>query len=399
MVKIDRCVKPSQFDDAHVELHHFSDASGDAYGCCSYLCCVSSNGEVHVSLLCSKGKVAPIKVTTIPRLELQAAVLAVRIDYMLRQELKLDLGESTFWVDSDIVLKYIHSDSRRFHVFVGNRVGEIQSLSKPEQWNHIAGSENPADIISRGVSPVQLVSSRWFQGPKFLNEHFQKQKDATLNVNVCPDDPEVKKCRVESIPQVSCNAIEVTEHPVDVMSKYYSSWYKLKKCICWWLRLKQMLKSKTKQALPLSAADMHNAELIILKHVQNIHYTHEIKCVSLGNRVNVKSDIKDLSPELNADGLLCVGGRLRHASLKYASKHQVIIPHRHIVSKLIAQHFHDIAHVGTDWTLALIRQKYWLTRGRSLVKSVKQKCIIRKKSYARPCAQKMAYLPPERLEQ
>ena len=102
-VPVARCVKTSEFDGSHMELHHFSNVSKRAYGCCSYLRCINHHGKISVKLLCSKGRVAPVNTVSIPRLELQAVVLAARIDSML-EELRLDLGQSTFWSDSEVAL-------------------------------------------------------------------------------------------------------------------------------------------------------------------------------------------------------------------------------------------------------------------------------------------------------
>ena len=165
-LKIPRCVKPADFDDAHIELHHFSDASEKA---CSYMRCINKDRKVHTALLYSKSRVAPLKTTTIPRLELQAALPAARCDSMIREQLQLDLAQSTFWVDSTFVLQYITNENHRLHVYVGNRVGEICRITEPYQWNHIAGTDNPADMISRGLGLDQLAASEWFIGPEFLH--------------------------------------------------------------------------------------------------------------------------------------------------------------------------------------------------------------------------------------
>jgi hypothetical protein len=86
-VVVSRCSIPEGFEDAYMELHHFSDASSRAYGCCSYLRCLDKSGKIHSVLLYGKGRVAPMKALSIPRLELQAAVLAARVDSMLREQL------------------------------------------------------------------------------------------------------------------------------------------------------------------------------------------------------------------------------------------------------------------------------------------------------------------------
>ena len=102
--------------------------------------------------------------------EIQAAGLAARMESVLHAELHLDLGESRFWVDSEIVLQYIANDSCRFHVFVANRVGEIRNLTKPDQWSHFAGVQNPADLISRGTSIRSLGQSDLFSGPSEVHQ-------------------------------------------------------------------------------------------------------------------------------------------------------------------------------------------------------------------------------------
>ena len=101
LIKVPRCIKPKEFNDVTVELHHFSDASEKAYGCCTYVRCLNKQGKMQTTLLMSKNKVAPIRMVTIPRLELQAAVLSAKIDYTLRTELELSLNRSYFWVDSE----------------------------------------------------------------------------------------------------------------------------------------------------------------------------------------------------------------------------------------------------------------------------------------------------------
>ena len=141
------------------ELHHFCDASTTGYGACSYLRMVSPTGGISVSLVASKARLAPIKVVTIPRLELAAAVIAVRLDNLIKSVLENECVVSTFWSDSQIVLAYLQSESGRFKVFVANRVSMIRQYSSPEQWRYISSRENPADILSRGCDASQLPRS------------------------------------------------------------------------------------------------------------------------------------------------------------------------------------------------------------------------------------------------
>ena len=85
---IKRCFKPDDFGNvSSIQLHHFSDASSQGYGQCSYVRLVNEKGDIHVALVCAKARVAPVKQVTIPRLELTAAVLSTKVSRFLRREL------------------------------------------------------------------------------------------------------------------------------------------------------------------------------------------------------------------------------------------------------------------------------------------------------------------------
>ncbi|XP_071848188.1 uncharacterized protein [Apostichopus japonicus] len=245
-LRVPRCIKPCSFDDAFIELHHFSDASSKGYGCCCYVRCVNRKGEIHVQLVMSKSKVAPLKLRTIPRLELQAAVLAVKVDSLLRRELALEFAKSYFWTDSEIVLKYIHNDSRRFHVFVGNRVSLIREFSDPQQWFHIETKANPADLVTRNCSFSKFNSSKWFNGPDKLGRYKNDWQTAKLNSLVLTDDdPEVKETDVTvgyttvagHVSPPGLSDVGDSDEPLYRIMNHYSSWFKMKRGLAWLLRL------------------------------------------------------------------------------------------------------------------------------------------------------------------
>lgn len=136
-LKVDRCMKPTNFGQiGHAQLHHFSDASESGYGTVSYLRLENNEKEVHVAFMIGKARVAPLKQVTIPRLELTAAVLAVKVDIMLRRELQLQLNKSTFWTDSTTVLKYITNETKRFRTFVANRISFVRDATDVSQWRY-----------------------------------------------------------------------------------------------------------------------------------------------------------------------------------------------------------------------------------------------------------------------
>ena len=141
--------------------------------------------------------VVPLRPITNPRLELSAALLSVKVSAILEQELEYTDVNEIFWTDSQVVLGYINSDTKRFRVFVAKRVQQIHDRTQPFQWRYVKTKENPADDASRGLSPRELVDhSKWLTGPDFI-----WTDDISLNTDsVVPEpaqeDPELKKVQV-----------------------------------------------------------------------------------------------------------------------------------------------------------------------------------------------------------
>ena len=180
---------PTEFHDGAIELHHFCDGSQQAYGACSYVRISSKSGSIHVQLLAAKARLTPLRAMTIPRIELCSAVMAVKADEVLRNELGLDLLPSTFWSDSKVALSYIRCESHRLRVFVANRVAHIISNTSVDQWKYVPTGENPADVLSRGCSP-NAMPKMWNHGPDFLLQHKHRWAlDVPMSHEVSLDDP------------------------------------------------------------------------------------------------------------------------------------------------------------------------------------------------------------------
>ena len=118
-VTIERSIIPENFGDLQlVQLHHFADASEASYGAVTYSRLVNVKDDIHCSFLMGKCRLAPIKTTSVPRLELSAAVLSVKFDKILRDELDIPIHESVFWTDSTAVLGYIRNTSYQSFSYV-----------------------------------------------------------------------------------------------------------------------------------------------------------------------------------------------------------------------------------------------------------------------------------------
>lgn len=156
-LKVDRCFKPSNFGViVSSQLHHLADASQRAYGAVAYLRIANAEGKIHCSFVIGKSRLSLLKQLTIPRLELSAAVVATRLDNMVRKEIDIPINKSIFWTDSTCVLGYIANEDKRFHTFVANHAAAIQEATSSSQWKHVSTKQNPADDASRGISSEAL---------------------------------------------------------------------------------------------------------------------------------------------------------------------------------------------------------------------------------------------------
>ena len=154
-----------------LELHLFGDSSQDVFSAVAFLRAKvvkrENQEQTQLAFVFGTARVAPMKALTIPKLELQASLLAARLRKEVAKALSLEISKTFMWSDSTTVLQWIHSLDKQ-PVFVANRVEEIVDLTTTDEWNYVKSSENPADAGTRGLSAKSLVSSSWLNGPEFL---------------------------------------------------------------------------------------------------------------------------------------------------------------------------------------------------------------------------------------
>ncbi|XP_052783285.1 uncharacterized protein LOC128219515 [Mya arenaria] len=157
-VHIPRTYSEEGFTHGTSSVHIFSDASEQAIAAVAYILTYEA-GLAQIGFLMGKSKVAPISGHTIPRLELCAAVIAVKIAQTVAEHMEMLIETFTFHTDSRVVLGYINNNTRRFHTFVSNRVERIRHFTKPAQWRYICTRLNPADCATHGVTASDLTKS------------------------------------------------------------------------------------------------------------------------------------------------------------------------------------------------------------------------------------------------
>ena len=169
-VSVPRCVYHMYQRPVNCSLHGFADASIKAYCAVVYFVC-EAYGAVHVTLLTSKTRVAPLKKLTIPRLELMSGRILARLMDTVKNALKeeVHITGTCQWLDSKTALWWINNKGE-WKQFVRQRVNEILRLTRKEDWAHCPGEQNPADVGSRGERALKLKENElWWKGPYWLS--------------------------------------------------------------------------------------------------------------------------------------------------------------------------------------------------------------------------------------
>ena len=416
--QIERCFKPKNFGETkNVQLHIFSDGSRVGYGAVAYLRLVDVFDNIHCSFVMGKARLAPIHEITIPRLELSAAVISVRLYQIISREVEIKIDRVKYWTDSTTVLKCLKNDTKRFHTFESNRLTMIRSISSTSDWRYVNRDENPADDASKGLRLDEMIKNkRWLNGPAFLWEE-ESCWPATIEVPPLKDsDPEVRK-------ESRIYTTVAVQDSIGGLIHYYSSWWKLKKAFAWILRYKKFLQSKVcKQEVydasplissgnivgKLTALELQKAEEEIVRQVQKATFPRVFEALSnispgANKRLMKKalkregSSIFQLNPKLR-NGLLAVGGRLESAPVNEDLKYPYILPNNHHVTELIIRHNHaNVGHMGQESVLSSLRERFWVIKGRSAVRRVLRKCVDCQKRKAPTGEQFMAKLPEDRI--
>ncbi|XP_046973825.1 uncharacterized protein LOC124540368 [Vanessa cardui] len=152
------------------ELYGFSDASKVAYAAVVYLRVVDEVGNVIVSLVTAKTKVAPIKRVSSPRLELCGAVLLAKLMVEVAEVMEVERSQLHAFTDSEVVLAWLNHHPSRWKTFVANRVSEILQILDTHHWSHVATKKNPADLASRDSEGIIRVGGRLEMSSLSFNE-------------------------------------------------------------------------------------------------------------------------------------------------------------------------------------------------------------------------------------
>lgn len=408
--EVPRCYKKEM--PIETSLHTFSDASGQAYGAVSYVRNRYSDDSITVRIVMAKARVTPLKAVSIPRLELMAAVLGLRLAIRIKE--LLGIACLIWWTDSMDVLHWIRGQSRKYKPFVAHRVATIQSHSSPTQWRHVPGKLNPADLASRGTQMENLIGDNiWTTGPEFLQkdeDHWpalERGETEKLSAEAQEELPKIPRkeavaCKAQGMDGSGKDLVQSgVQMPLPPMNvERFQTWIRLIRVTAWLLRVAKIARKEIiAKTSVLETEELCQSEEYWIRMTQQEHYGEIINNIRTGKTLQT-GNLKPLNPFVDGKGLLRVGGRLDRSNLPFDAKHPLILPPRAHFTVLVIRRFHGAVgkHTrGVNATLSDLRQRYWIVRGREAVKTVIRDCVICIKLRKRTLEQIMASLPDHRV--
>ncbi|XP_062712864.1 uncharacterized protein LOC134289986 [Aedes albopictus] len=398
-IRIPRCYFPGYDPDSFqtMQLHVFVDASESAFACVAYFRIVD-RGQPRCTLVASKAKVAPLISMSVPRLELQAAVIGSRLAKSIAEYHTIPVRRRFFWSDSTTVLAWINSDTRRYRQYVAVRIGEILEETEPEEWRWIGTKLNIADDATKwGKGPTMQMESHWFTGPDFLIQsesnwpHHQPLSTGTKE--------ELRAIHVHRTiliqPIIKYDRFSKWERMLRAMAFVYS----------FMDRLRKPVKNETESQLKQEA--LVRAERTLWRLAQAEAYADEIAALeqmktsenSKPLKLENSSPIKQLSPFLDEFGVIRMQGRTEACALApYDARSPVILPKNHRVTELLVDWYHKrLGHHNSETVVNEIRQRYDISALRTMVRQVTKQCQWCTVYKEHPVVPKMAPLPEARV--
>ncbi|XP_055585330.1 uncharacterized protein LOC129738161 [Uranotaenia lowii] len=420
-VRIPRCNFGSTPSDrfGQIQLHIFSDAGENAYGSVAYLrICVENT--VKCSLVMARSKVAPIKLLSIPRLELKAAVLGAHLSHTVKKNHSLPIHQIFYWSDSRTVLSWIQSDQRHYQPFVGFRIGEILSLSKLTDWRYVPTKLNVADSLTKwGRLPDLSSEGSWFRGPEFLYQ--QPSEWPQQNLPAANTRTEIKAIHLFHGVELPSCFIDVTRfskwnvavRTVACIFRFISNCRrkatgKSIEAVLSTPKLKKLIKVEIPfEVVPLRQDEHRCAENALFRLAQSESYSDEIKILKKNAELpfqnwfplDKSSPLYKLVPLIDADGVLRMEGRSEKAEfLPFDLRFPIILPRSHYVTGLLIQQYHErFGHGFRETVKNEIKQRFLISGLTNLIRRTERSCVWCKVRKCLPKNPRMAALPVQRL--
>jgi hypothetical protein len=358
------------------DLHVFTDASEKAFGCTIYLVRTPqerSVGETEASLIYVKSRVSPLQPNrTIPELELMGVLAGKRCLGFVRDQLDVIIQNVTLWTDATTVLHWLHSPKVK-GVFVQNRIDELRRTPSLHV-RYVPTEDNPADIVSRGSSVQNLQESElWWRGPQWLT-----------SLSAWPETDAVKPyftSFLTVLPVIEDNILnrqnfgwckKTNQYRDILLEERWSNWNKYI-----WLFLFILTPLFRVRKITSVTERQLMAERVLVRLIQRKYFPSDINEIKSKTQLNL----------FVCDGIIRHRSRLTHPEFAYDEACPALLPRPHFSPSkknvgstlvlVLIRHLHLLnCHIGASHLLAKLRQRFWVDKARSLVKSVIHRCTI-----------------------
>ncbi|XP_044757073.1 uncharacterized protein LOC123315444 [Coccinella septempunctata] len=367
------CGNSNLENSSNSTIHVFCDASKSAYASCIFLRTII-NGVISVNIILAKSRLAP-KNITLPRLELLAALLGVRL-YITVTKIKEFCDMKTyFWSDSMVTLTWIRTKGQ-WKTFVENRVKDIRLHTNTDDWYHVPGKINPADLASRGCNARTLLETKWWFGPTWLKNNSEEWPN---NEIFCPEEVNSEK---RNTTQVLISKVNKTTEEF----QYFSKYSKVLRMIAWMLRFGFNSKRRNlKKSGEITCDEVSEAEKRLLRMVQEEVFGKDLSSLNL-------ETFQD------ENKLWRIRSRLILGDFEENFKYPILLPSKHVLVNRLIEEYHILnRHTGVQTLLSILREKFWILKGRKTVRQVISKCCLCKRYTSKPIETPFAPLPRNRI--
>jgi hypothetical protein len=359
-------------------------------------------------LIFSKSKVAPLKSRPLPTLELLSVFLAFKsLNSVLEAFPETHFKKIRIFVDAQIVLSWILSgQSKNKNIFVNNRIKDILSIKDTVEkdykskftFNYINTLENPADMVTRGISTKQFKQKLdlWLKGPEWIKENPTNWPQNSLK---CLSEENKQNKLTESNTKTQVNLQTCHSKVLEPILNFqdFSNIQKL-------YRITSILFKFQFKLLKSTRDPYIEAKKYWLKFMQGESFKREIEFLKKkdsSKAQEIPSLVNQLNLFLDESDLLRSRGRISKTLLyNYDVLNPIMLGKNHHLSKLIIRDLHSSCqHLGIQTTIDFIRSHgYWVPRARQTVKKVLSECVTCQKFNSIPFKYpKMTDLPKDRV--
>ncbi|XP_075150903.1 uncharacterized protein LOC142225012 [Haematobia irritans] len=267
------------------------------------------------------------------------------------KDISLDNFELFLWCDSSIALGWLGKPPHTWKTFVANRIAKIIRNVGNCSWRHIRSNENPADLGSRGCSPMELMnSSLWWHGPEWLIEPPENWPKSVVSIE---NPPEIRKIET----------FHLSGNDEDILDRF-SCWARALRVISYVLRFsKSSRRQVVSTSLSITHQEFKETRNLLIRVTQKKYYSQEYDNMTMSKQVNRKSSLYTINPYIDPSGIIRVNGRIANSNLRFSERHPIIIPVKSQYCKLLISYLHTtLLHAEINLLMRSVREEYYISR-------------------------------------